>query len=49
LLVAPGLVEPHAVELGPDDGEHVAIRQGLRAGDSVISDGLFALKAEIFR
>jgi cobalt-zinc-cadmium efflux system membrane fusion protein len=49
LLVSPGLVEPHAVELGPDDGEQVAIREGLRAGDSVISDGLFALKAEIFR
>jgi membrane fusion protein, heavy metal efflux system len=49
LVVAPGLVEPHPVELGPDDGEHVAIRQGLRAGDSVITDGLFALKAEIFR
>jgi membrane fusion protein, heavy metal efflux system len=49
LLVAPGLVEPHAVELGPDDGEQVAIRQGLRVGDSVISEGLFALKAEIFR
>lgn len=49
LLVSPGLVEPHAVELGPDDGEHVAIRQGLRAGDSVIGEGLFALKAELFR
>lgn len=49
LVVAPGLVEPHAVELGPDDGDHVAVRQGLRAGDSVISEGLFALKAELFR
>lgn len=49
LLVSPGLVEPHPIELGPDDGEYVAIRKGLRAGDSVISDGLFALKAELFR
>jgi cobalt-zinc-cadmium efflux system membrane fusion protein len=49
VLVSPGLVEPRAVELGPDDGEHVAIRKGLRAGDSVITDGLFALKSEIFR
>ena len=49
LLVSPGLVKPHAVELGSDDGERVVIRQGLRAGDSVISDGLFALKSEIFR
>jgi membrane fusion protein, heavy metal efflux system len=49
LLVSPGLVEPRAVELGSDDGEHVAIRQGLRAGDSVIGNGLFALKSELFR
>jgi cobalt-zinc-cadmium efflux system membrane fusion protein len=49
LLVSPGLVEPHAVELGADDGERVAIRHGLRAGDDVINDGLFALKSEIFR
>jgi cobalt-zinc-cadmium efflux system membrane fusion protein len=49
LMVGPGLVEPHAVELGPDDGEKVSIRKGLRAGDSVITEGLFALKSEIFR
>ncbi len=49
LLVSPGLVEPHAIEMGSDDGDRVAIRQGLRAGDNVISEGLFALKAEIFR
>jgi cobalt-zinc-cadmium efflux system membrane fusion protein len=49
VLVSPGLVEPRAVELGPDDGERVAIRKGLRSGDSVIADGLFALKSEIFR
>jgi membrane fusion protein, heavy metal efflux system len=49
VLLAPGLVAPREVELGPDDGERVAIRQGLRAGDSVITEGLFALKSEIFR
>jgi cobalt-zinc-cadmium efflux system membrane fusion protein len=49
LVVSPGLVEPHAVEIGLDDGERVVIKNGLRAGDSVISEGLFALKAEIFR
>jgi len=49
LLVSPGLVEPHAVDLGPDDGQHVSIRQGLRAGDSIIGNGLFALKSELFR
>ena len=49
VLVAPGMVEPRALELGADDGERIIVRQGLRAGDSVITEGLFALKAEIFR
>ena len=49
LMLGPGLVEPRAVELGADDGEKVAIRKGLRAGDNVITEGLFALKSEIFR
>jgi cobalt-zinc-cadmium efflux system membrane fusion protein len=49
LMLGPGLVEPRAVELGPDDGEKVSIRKGLRVGDSVITEGLFALKSEIFR
>ena len=48
-LTAPGLVEPRPVELGADDGEKVVVRQGLRAGESVITEGLFALKSEIFR
>lgn len=47
--VGPGLVEPRPVDLGPDDGERVSIRQGLRAGEAVITEGLFALKSEIFR
>ncbi|HEX7509643.1 MAG TPA: efflux RND transporter periplasmic adaptor subunit [Polyangia bacterium] len=47
--VGPGLVEPRPVELGPDDGERVSIRQGLHAGEAVITEGLFALKSEIFR
>jgi RND family efflux transporter MFP subunit len=49
VLVSPGLVVPRAVELGSDDGEHVAILKGLNSGDSVITNGLFALKSEIFR
>ena len=49
VLVAPGLVEPRPVELGPDDGTQVAIHAGLKAGDAVIAQGLFALKSEIFR
>jgi cobalt-zinc-cadmium efflux system membrane fusion protein len=47
--VGPGLVEPRPVDLGPDDGELVVVRQGLRAGENVITEGLFALKSEIFR
>jgi membrane fusion protein, heavy metal efflux system len=49
VLVAPGIVEPRSLVLGADDGEKVAIRQGLRLGESVITEGLFALKSEIFR
>jgi cobalt-zinc-cadmium efflux system membrane fusion protein len=49
VLAAPGLVEPRHLDLGADDGERVIVRQGLRAGESVITEGLFALKSEIFR
>jgi cobalt-zinc-cadmium efflux system membrane fusion protein len=49
VLTAPGLVEPRHLDLGADDGERVLVRQGLRAGESVITEGLFALKSEIFR
>ena len=49
VLNGPGLVEPRAIEAGPDDGELAVVRQGLRAGESVITGGLFALKSEIFR
>lgn len=49
VLVAPGLVEARPVDIGADDGERVAIHQGLRTGDNVITDGLFALKSELFR
>jgi cobalt-zinc-cadmium efflux system membrane fusion protein len=49
VLAAPGLVEPRHLELGADDGERVIVRHGLRAGESVITEGLFALKSEIFR
>jgi len=49
VLVAPGLVEPRPVGLGPDDGAQVSIHTGLQVGDAVIAKGLFALKSEIFR
>jgi cobalt-zinc-cadmium efflux system membrane fusion protein len=47
--IAPGLVEPRALALGSEDGQRVAVNRGLVAGDQVITRGLFALKAEIFR
>jgi cobalt-zinc-cadmium efflux system membrane fusion protein len=47
--VAPGLVEPRALALGSEDGQRVAVNGGLALGDQVITQGLFALKAEIFR
>jgi cobalt-zinc-cadmium efflux system membrane fusion protein len=49
VLLAPGLVEPRSIDVGPEDGENVVVRQGLRLDESVITDGLFALKSEIFR
>jgi len=49
VMTAPGLVEPRSIETGPDDGEQVVVRQGVRPGEAVISGGLFALKSEIFR
>jgi cobalt-zinc-cadmium efflux system membrane fusion protein len=42
-------VEPRAVELGRQDGQHVEIANGLREGERVVVTGLFALKSEIFR
>jgi membrane fusion protein, heavy metal efflux system len=49
VLAGPGLVEPRPIELGADDVEHAVVRQGLHAGERVITEGLFALKSELFR
>jgi cobalt-zinc-cadmium efflux system membrane fusion protein len=42
-------VEPRGVTTGPEDGERVAIVEGLAAGDKVVVGGMFALKSELFR
>jgi membrane fusion protein, heavy metal efflux system len=42
-------VEPRKVELGLTDGTRVQIVSGLTAGDLVISEGVFAVKSELFR
>jgi cobalt-zinc-cadmium efflux system membrane fusion protein len=42
-------VEPRAVKTGRQDGERVEILEGLKAGERVVTAGVFALKSEIFR
>ena len=42
-------VEPRAIELGRQDGQQVEVTNGLREGERVVVNGLFALKSEIFR
>ena len=42
-------VEPRAIELGRQDGDRVEIAKGLKEGERVVSNGVFALKSEIFR
>lgn len=48
-LVKEGVVEPRVVELGAEDTDSVAVLKGLRAGERVVSSGVLALKAEVFR
>ncbi len=42
-------VVPRAVELGVQGSELVEIKSGLAAGDKVVTEGVFALKSELFR
>jgi cobalt-zinc-cadmium efflux system membrane fusion protein len=42
-------VEPRAVQLGGQDGDRVEITNGLEETDKVVTNGVFALKSEIFR
>jgi cobalt-zinc-cadmium efflux system membrane fusion protein len=42
-------VEPRAIELGREDGDQVEIAKGIKEGERVVSNGVFALKSEIFR
>jgi cobalt-zinc-cadmium efflux system membrane fusion protein len=41
--------ERRLVELGPSGGELVAVRQGLKEGEQVATDGAFLLKSELQR
>jgi cobalt-zinc-cadmium efflux system membrane fusion protein len=47
--VSDGVVEPRQVELGAEDTDDVAILKGLKAGEKVVTGGVLALKAEVFR
>lgn len=42
-------VEPRTVVVGARDADRVQVTSGLTAGDTVVTKGVFALKAEIFR
>jgi cobalt-zinc-cadmium efflux system membrane fusion protein len=42
-------VTPVRVELGPEDGKLQGVSDGLAAGDSVVTQGVFALKSELYR
>ena len=46
---APAQIVPVRVDLGATDGEAQEIRSGLAVGDQVVTDGVFALKSELFR
>jgi membrane fusion protein, heavy metal efflux system len=49
VLVKEGVVEPRQVDVGAEDSDSVAVLKGLGAGDRVVSAGVLALKAEVFR
>ncbi|MCC6750718.1 MAG: efflux RND transporter periplasmic adaptor subunit [Deltaproteobacteria bacterium] len=49
VMAEPDLVEPRPLTLGPHDRSYVAVRAGLKAGERVVTGGLFAIKSEIYR
>ncbi len=42
-------LQPRPVETGPELGGWIAIRKGLAAGERVVTEGAFALKAQIVK
>lgn len=49
VLESPKTVRVTPVELGASDGQELYIKQGLKVGDRVVTDGTFELKSELFR
>lgn len=46
---AKGVIEPAPVRTGETLGERTVIREGLQAGDAVVVDGAFKLKAQMLK
>jgi cobalt-zinc-cadmium efflux system membrane fusion protein len=44
-----GVVRVVEVEIGFSDGARTEVKSGLTPGQTVVSDGIFALKSELFR
>jgi cobalt-zinc-cadmium efflux system membrane fusion protein len=42
-------VEPRSIKVGAEDATSVAVLEGLKPGESVVTSGVLALKAEVFR
>jgi len=49
VLDAPDKVRVAPVELGASDGHELHIKQGLKVGERVVTNGTFELKSELFR
>jgi cobalt-zinc-cadmium efflux system membrane fusion protein len=49
LSVDDSTIRLREVTTGPEDATHVAILEGLRAGEKVVVGGVFAVKSELFR
>lgn len=49
VLQSPTTVRVTPVELGASDGQDLHIRQGLKVGERVVTNGTFELKSELFR
>lgn len=49
VLEAPTKVRVVPVELGASDGQDLYIKQGLKVGERVVTNGTFELKSELFR
>jgi membrane fusion protein, heavy metal efflux system len=49
VMTTPEQVEPRVVQLGARDDQRVEIVEGLGEGESVVVEGVFALKSELFR